>query len=81
MKEKKVGVYYYLGTNCLCKNAEGDFSVLYLNKRSIKKNLNSFKLLVSSLKFEFRKTCFTETWLDDANVVNSNNELPRYNNQ
>ena len=50
-------------------------SVLHLNIRSINKN---FKRFLSNLNFSFSKICFSETWLNDSNVDNSNYELPNY---
>ena len=37
-----------------------------LKIRSLKKNFDSFKLLLSSLNFEFSIICFSEIWLDDS---------------
>ena len=52
------------------------FSILYLNIRSFKKNVENFKLLLPSLEFFFSIICFSETWLE--NLDNSTYELPNY---
>ena len=51
-------------------------SVLHLNIRSINKNFDNFKLFLSSLNYCFSIICFSETWLNDRNVDNSNYKLP-----
>ena len=38
------------------------FSVLHLNVRSLNKNFESFKELLTTIKFEFKVICLTETW-------------------
>ena len=53
-------------------------SVLHLNIRSINKNFDNFKLFLSSLNYCFSIICFSETWLNDRNVDNSNYKLPNY---
>ena len=53
-------------------------SVLHLNIRSINKNFENFKMFLSNLNFSFSTICFSETWLNDSNVDNSNYELPNY---
>ena len=37
---------------------QNDFSIFYLNIRSIKKNFGNFKLFLSSLNFTFSVICF-----------------------
>ena len=53
-------------------------SVLHLNIRSINKNFENFKMFLSNLNFSFSVICFSETWLNDSNVDNSNYELLNY---
>ena len=52
--------------------------VLHLNIRSINKNFENFKIFLSNLNLSFSMICFSETWLNDSNVDNSNYELPNY---
>ena len=40
--------------------------------------LIKIKIFLSNLNFSFSITCFSETWLNDSNVDNSNYELPNY---
>ena len=55
------------------------FSVLHVNIRSMKKNFNNFKYMLSMLKYEFKVICITETWCNDENMsTNSNFQLPNY---
>ena len=42
------------------------------------KNFENFKMFLSNLNFSFTIICFSETWLNDSNVDNSNYELPNY---
>ena len=35
-------------------------------------------MFLSNLNFSFSIICFSETWLNDSNVDNSNYELPNY---
>ena len=55
-----------------------NISVLHLNIRSINKNSENFKMFLLNLNFNFSIICFSETWLNDSNVDNSNYELPNY---
>ena len=41
------------------------FSVLYLNVRSLTKNFESLKELLTTIKFEFKVICLTEAWCTD----------------
>ena len=50
--------------------------VLHLNIRSIKKNFENFKMFLSDQNFSFSIICFSEKWLNNSNVDNSNYELP-----
>ena len=61
-------------------NSSDQFSVLYLNIRSIKKNFENFKLFLNSINFTFSVICLSETWWDDlATIEKSLYELPNYN--
>ena len=53
-------------------------SVLHLHIKSINKNFENFKMFLSNLSLSFSIICFSETWLNDSNVDNSNCELPNY---
>ena len=56
------------------------FSVLYLNVRSLRKNIEDFKELYKTLNLKFSIVCFSETWADD-NKLESDYliQLPGYN--
>ena len=41
------------------------FSVLHLNVRSLNKNFESLKELLTTINFEFKVICFTERWCTD----------------
>ena len=60
--------------NFLGDDKNENVSVLHLNIRSIDKNFEN----LSNLSFSFSITCFSEAWLNDSNVDNSNYELPNY---
>ena len=47
---------------------ENSFFVLYLNIRSLSKNLESFKKLYNLLSFKFSILCFSETWSKDEKI-------------
>ena len=64
--------------NFLGDDKDENVSVLHLNVRSINKNFESFKIFLSNLNFSFSIICFSETWLNDSNLDNSNYELPNY---
>ena len=64
--------------NILGNYKDENLSVLRLIKRSINKNFGNFKMFLSNLNFSFCIICFSETWLNDSNVDNSNYELPNY---
>ena len=64
--------------NFLGDDKDENVSVLHLNIRSINKNFESFKIFLSNLNFSFSIICFSETWLNNSNVDNSNYELPNY---
>ena len=50
------------------------FSIVHLNIRSIKKNIENLKLLLTSIIFTFSVICFSEAWLDDL-TLSGNNSL------
>ena len=64
--------------NFLDDDISESLSILHLNIRSIKKNFETFKKILSSLNYNFNIICFSETWLDEINNENSNYELPGY---
>ena len=66
--------------NFLGDDKDENAFVFHLNIRSIKKNfkIENFKIFLSNLNFSFSIICFSETWLNDYNVDNSNYELPNY---
>ena len=60
-------------------NSLNQFSILYLNIRSIKKFFEHFKLFLNSINFIFSVICLLETWWDDlATIQKSLFELPNY---
>ena len=50
---------------CLKKFNDKTFSVLHLNVRSLNKNFESLKELLTTIKFEFKVMCLTETRCTD----------------
>ena len=64
----------------LNENGSADrLSILHLNISSIKKSFEKFKLLLSSLSFDFSIICFSETCLDESSLTSQSlYELPRY---
>ena len=55
------------------------FSILKLNIRSIKKNIENFKLFLTFINFTCSVTCFSETWFDDLTLSgNVSYELTNY---
>ena len=44
------------------KSNDKTFSVLHLNVRSLNKNFESLKGILTTIKFEFKVICLTETW-------------------
>ena len=64
--------------NFLGDDKDENVSVLHLNIRSINKKFENFKMFVSNLNFSFSIICFSEIWLNDSNVDNSNYKLPNY---
>ena len=49
-------------------SSHDSFSILHLNIRSIKKNVDNFKLFFSTLGFSFSVICSSETWLDEVGI-------------
>ena len=55
------------------------FSISRLNIRSIKKNFESFKLFLKSIRFTFSVIFVFETWLNDLSITRDTSyELPNY---
>ena len=57
-------------------SSHDSFSILHLNIKSIKKNVDNFKLFFSFLGCSFSVICFSRTWL--VEVGNSLYELSNY---
>ena len=56
-----------------------NLSLLYLNIRSLRSNLNDFHTLLEESKHSFNIICLTVTWLNDHEFkTNSNYHLPNY---
>ena len=71
---RKLNTTYFLpeeATKYFKDHASCSFSVLSINIRSINKNFEHFKLLLSSLKFCFKVICITETWTKDQDLTNN----------
>ena len=64
--------------NFLGNDKDENASVLHINTRIINKDFENFKMVLSNLNFSFSIICFSETWLNDSNVDNSNYELRNY---
>ena len=63
----------------LSNNNNNSFSLLHINIRSLKKNIDSLKLLLSEIKFEFKTICLTETWCNEEDAgEDSLFHLPQY---
>ena len=60
-------VFYVIeeAATSLKKFSDKTFSVLHLNVRSLNKNFESLKELLTTTKFEFKVICITETWCTD----------------
>ena len=55
---------------------DNDFKLIHMNIRSIKKNLDEFKILLSQFITDFECIVLSETWhIDDLNLYN----IPGYN--
>ena len=54
------------------------FSVLHLNVRSLNKNFELLKELLTTIKFEFKAICLTETWYTDYPRNNTLFNLENY---
>ena len=56
------------------------FPIFHLNIRSLRKNIEDFKILVSEMQSSIKLFCLTETWLKDNEVIeNSNYRIEGYN--
>ena len=62
----------------LGSNKDENVSVLNLNIRSINKKFENIKMFLLNLNFSFSIICFSETWLNNSDVDNSNYELLNY---
>ena len=49
------------------------FSVLHVNIRSLNKNFEKLKLLLSKIYYSFKFICLTETWCKDEHLENNSN--------
>ena len=59
-------------------NCNNSFSVLHVKIRSLNKNFENLKIVLSKTNFLF-KICLTETWCQDENInKNSTFQLPNY---
>ena len=56
----------------LIKFHNGLNSVLHLNIRSMKKNIEAFQDFIESLNFKFSAICLSETWLQPHEISDSN---------
>ena len=60
--------FYVLPQECyeiFHKFKNDSFSVLHVNMRSLKKNFEKLKLLLSKINFSLKVICLTETWCED----------------
>ena len=48
-------------------NSKNSISILHINIRSINRNYEDFKVLLSELNFRFKIICLTETWSKNTN--------------
>ena len=55
------------------------FSLLHMNARSLNKNIENFKTLLSEINHEFKIMAITESWLCNEDFIgNSNFDIPNY---
>ena len=54
----------------LKQNKHYNFSILHLNIRSLLKNTDSLRILLSQLNFLFKGICLTVTWFEQENESN-----------
>lgn len=54
-------------------NSKHSISILHINIRSMSRNYEDFKVLLSELGFEFKIICLTETWCKNTNQFNIEN--------
>ena len=63
----------------LITSSENSFSVLHVNIRSISKNFEKLKDLLSNTNFKFKIICLSETWCKDEDVKNNSLfQIPNY---
>ena len=56
------------------------FSILHVNIRSLNKNFENFKLMLSDLNYEFSMICLSETWCSNESFQNNSDyNLSQYN--
>ena len=58
----------------VCDNLRADsFSIFHVNIRSLNKNFENLKFLLSKIKFPFKLICLTETWCINKYFQNNSN--------
>ena len=55
-----------------------NFSLLHLNIRSLNKNFENFKQMLSDLQTQLTVICLSETWCQENSAANSSFQLPGY---
>ena len=65
-----------LNQNFFC-NDDKSFSILHLNIRSLKKNIDKFVNFLAILSFNFKVICISETWCSSEH---NNSDLYKLNN-
>ena len=55
--------------NYLSNAKVDDFSILHVNIRSIQKNFEKLKFLLSKLNYTFKIICLSETWCNDQKSI------------
>ena len=53
----------------LCRSSEDDFSIIYVNVRSLRMNGDALEGYLSVLKRKFDIICLCETWINEAEVT------------
>jgi hypothetical protein len=65
--------------NSLNNNNKLSFSLLHVNIRSLQKNFENFKEMLTNIQNSFKIICLTETWCREENILkDSNYQLPNY---
>ena len=49
--------------------SDNDFSVLHVNIRSVQKNFENLKFLLSQLNYTFKVVCLSETWCKEGKSI------------